>query len=181
MLTLLLCLVFSASAGPVAFVGGTIHPVSSPPIESGILVIDDGEIIAVGDSSTDVPDGATIHDVTGSVVIPGLVDTHSHIANTGDLHEGGMTPQVSAIDGLDITLPSVKRAQAGGITTANVMPGSGTLMGGQTAYIKLRDGTRVDQLLTCGDRRTEICGGMKRLKKLSRRNSRLLQKKCHKL
>ncbi len=46
-------------------------------------------------------------------------------------------------------------ATAGGITTANIMPGSGNVMGGQTAYVKLR-GTTIEQMLIPG-----TIGGMK--------------------
>jgi imidazolonepropionase-like amidohydrolase len=162
MLTVFLALLANALAGPVALVGAKIFTVSGEVIESGAILIDEGVIRAIGPvDSVVIPDGADVRDLSGKVIIPGLVDTHSHIANTGDLHEGGMTPEVSAVDGLDISLPNVKRAQAGGITTANVMPGSGTLIGGQTAYLKLRDGVTVDELLYCSDRRTEVCGGMK--------------------
>ena len=41
------------------------------------------------------------------------------------------------------------------------MPGSGHLMSGQTAYLKLRDATRIENMLICSDPITEICGGMK--------------------
>ncbi len=46
-------------------------------------------------------------------------------------------------------------ATSGGITTANIMPGSGNVMGGQTAYVKLR-GTTMEQMLIPG-----TLGGMK--------------------
>jgi len=42
-----------------------------------------------------------------------------------------------------------------------VMPGSGHLMSGQTAYLKLRDGTDIYDLLLCRDVLRDICGGMK--------------------
>jgi imidazolonepropionase-like amidohydrolase len=48
-------------------------------------------------------------------------------------------------------------AQAGGITTANIMPGSGNVMGGQTAYVKMR-GRTIDEMLI---HREGVQGGMK--------------------
>ncbi|HUF17520.1 MAG TPA: amidohydrolase family protein, partial [Thermoanaerobaculia bacterium] len=36
---------------------------------------------------------------------------------------------------------------AGGITTVNIMPGSGHLLSGQTIYLKLRDGDTIDELI----------------------------------
>ena len=46
-------------------------------------------------------------------------------------------------------------SQAGGITTVNVMPGSGHLLSGQTSYLKLRNASSIEQLAI----RTES-GGM---------------------
>ena len=53
-------LVSAALAAPVAFVGGTVYPVSGPPVRA-TLVIDEGTIVAVGQASAD----ATVIDVTG--------------------------------------------------------------------------------------------------------------------
>ncbi len=102
--------------------------------------------------------------------MPGLVDLHSHIGG-GRLHEhlAQAQPGVSAVDAIDPTHPSIQRAQAGGITTANIMPGSGKLMGGQTAYADLVDTAIVDEMLHCmgdtvegrPDRWGRICGGVK--------------------
>jgi imidazolonepropionase-like amidohydrolase len=44
----------------------------------------------------------------------------------------------------------IRKAQAGGITTVNVMPGSGHLLSGQTLYLKLREGKSVEDLLITG-------------------------------
>ena len=116
-----------------------------------------------------MPEGAVLIDVTGKVIIPGLVDTHSHIGG-GRLHDhlSVTQPGLSAADAIDPSHISIQRAQAGGITTANVMPGSGKLMGGQTVYLDLIDARTVDDMLRCTDTEAEtvarwggICGGMK--------------------
>jgi imidazolonepropionase-like amidohydrolase len=51
------------------------------------------------------------------------------------------------LDTIEVRDSRIQKAQAGGITTANVMPGSGHLLSGQTLYIKLRDGRVTDDLL----------------------------------
>ena len=170
-----LCAAAFAQAPVRAFVGARVHPVSSEPIDDGVVVVEGGSIVAVGPrGAVSVPDGAEVVDVSGKTIIPGLVDTHSHIGG-GRLHEnlGAVQPAISAVDAIDPSHISLQRAQAGGITTANVMPGSGKLMGGQTAYIKLRESSVVDELLLCREpaaplladedtpERWQICGGMK--------------------
>jgi len=151
---MLLALLATALAGrqdsgaPVALVGARILPVSGPPIESGILVVHQGVIAHVGPlDSTPVPAGAEVHDVSGRVIVPGLVDTHSHIGSVegGDRSEP-IQPSVRVLDSIDVLDPSIERARAGGITTVNIMPGSGHLLSGQTVYLKLRPGNTIEEL-----------------------------------
>jgi len=57
----------SAQAETTAFTGATLLPISEAPIENGVLVIEDGEIVAVGPAdSTRIPRGATTIDVAGA-------------------------------------------------------------------------------------------------------------------
>ena len=143
------------------FRGATVYPISAPPIENGVLVVHNGKITAVG-KDVRVPRGAVEHNARGKVIMPGLVDTHSHVGRV----EGGdasapLHPGVRTIDAVDVRHHSLDRARAGGITTVNVMSGSGHLMSGQTAYLKLREGRIIDDLLLCEDPIHDVCGGMK--------------------
>jgi imidazolonepropionase-like amidohydrolase len=151
-----------AQEQPHAFRGATILPISGAPIQNGVLVVQGGKITAVGGPETAIPAGAVVHDAAGKTIMPGLVDTHSHIGNgDGGDRSGPMHPSVRILDAIDARDEGIQKAQAGGITTVNVMPGSGHLMSGQTAYLKLRDGTDIYDLLFCRDVQREICGGMK--------------------
>jgi imidazolonepropionase-like amidohydrolase len=92
--------------------------------------------------------------------MPGLVDTHSHIGGVqGADASAPIQPEVRAIDAINVADSAIQKAQAGGITTVNVMPGSGHLMSGQTAYLKLRDAKAIDALLLTSER--GVTGGMK--------------------
>ncbi|QXD16421.1 amidohydrolase family protein [Rhodocaloribacter litoris] len=152
-----------AQEQPVVFRGATLYPISGPPIEQGVLVVRQGRIVAVGpEGAVDVPAGAVVHDVTGKVIMPGLVDTHSHIGRVeGGDRSAPLHPAVRTLDAIDVRHSSVHRARAGGITTVNVMSGSGHLLSGQTAYLKLRKGDTVEDLLYCRDPLREVCGGLK--------------------
>jgi imidazolonepropionase-like amidohydrolase len=151
-----------AQSVPVAFVGARVLPIAGPPIENGVLLVQDGRILAVGPASAvPVPLDAAVHDVTGRLLMPGLVDTHSHIGGGWGADDSApIQPDVRMLDAVDCRDEGLQRAQAGGITTANVMSGSGHLMGGQTIYLKLKDGNTVEALAY----RTAdggIAGGMK--------------------
>ena len=69
----------AAQDDPIAFVGSTVVPIVGDPIENGVVVVEDGKITAVGDSGTRIPRGAERIDVSGKFVLPGYVDTHSHV------------------------------------------------------------------------------------------------------
>jgi imidazolonepropionase-like amidohydrolase len=151
-----------AQEQPHAFRGATLIPIAGQPIANGVLVVQGGRITAVGGPETAIPAGAVVHDVSGKTIMPGLVDTHSHIGGgDGGDRSNPMHPSVRILDAIDARDEGIQKAQAGGITTVNVMPGSGLLMSGQTAYLKLRDGNDIYDLLLCGDVLREICGGMK--------------------
>jgi imidazolonepropionase-like amidohydrolase len=134
---------------PVVYRGARIHTAAGPVIERGVLIVLKGKILDVGtEEQVQVPANAIVRDVSGKVIIPGLVDTHSHIGifnrpatSTGaDGNEmtGPVQPGLRAIDAIDPNDPGIKMALAGGVTTANIMPGSGNAIGGQTLYVKLR-------------------------------------------
>jgi len=68
---LLLLLSLTANGEPTAFVGATIMPVADVPIENGVLVIEDGRIVAVGASGDiRVPRDAAVIDVAVRVIVP---------------------------------------------------------------------------------------------------------------
>ncbi len=152
----------TAQERPQALVGGRIEPIVGDPIPDGVLVVHEGTIVAVGPrGATRIPDDAERHDLSGKVLLPGLVDTHSHVGSVeGGDRSAPIQPDVRALDSINVRDARIQKAQAGGITTVNVMPGSGHLMSGQTVYLKLRDGSIIDDLLI-RDEESRIAGGMK--------------------
>lgn len=153
----------AAQERPVAFINARIIPINATPIEQGIILIQNGKIMAIGDARTvRLSSDVTIIDAKGKVIMPGLVDTHSHIGDgSGADGSAPIQPDVRLLDGLNARSSSIQRAQSGGITTVNVMPGSGHLDSGQTLYIKLRDDApKVDDLLIF-DSEGKYMGGIK--------------------
>ncbi len=173
-LGVLLVLLLGAAASDLAaepelraFVGARLIPIAAgaqpaPEIADGVLLVRGGEIVAVGArGAVEIPAGATEHDLAGKVLMPGLVDTHSHIGGGRAADRSApIQPEVRILDSIDARARGFDRARAGGLTTLNVMPGSGHLMSGQTIYLKLR---RADTVEGLAIRRPDgrIAGGMK--------------------
>ncbi|MBL8990664.1 MAG: amidohydrolase, partial [Phycisphaerae bacterium] len=157
-----------AQTAPVAFVNARIVPVGNAEgagaaeIDRGVLVVHQGRIVAVGPAdATAIPPDALRIDCAGKVIMPGLVDTHNHIGGVGGA-DGSATlqPDVRVSDSINPLDSGFRRAVAGGLTTLNIMPGSGHLLSGQTVYVKLRPAKRIDDMIIRDDRGNPM-GGMK--------------------
>ncbi|MGH6693369.1 MAG: amidohydrolase [Gammaproteobacteria bacterium] len=148
--------VLSGSAGlaaqDVAIRNATILTVTNGTIENGTVVIRGGKIAAVG-RAVAVPAGMQVIDGTGTYVMPGLIDAHSHMAMEGGINEGSesVTPEVVVpVRGDDQT---IYRALAGGVTSALLLHGSANTIGGQGAVVKMRWGSPSDSMFFEGAHR----------------------------
>lgn len=160
----------SAQDNPTAYCNAHIIPIDGPEIERGYLLVHHGEIVRVGEGR---PAGAAgerldLVECDGKVIMPGLVDTHSHIGGIGGADGSGpIQPGVRVRDSINVRSSGFRRALAGGLTTLNIMPGSGHLSSGQTVYVKLRyrqgddDGVRTIDDITCWTDAHEPMGGLK--------------------
>ena len=150
----------------------TGRPGETEPLKGATLVVTGGKITAVAGPKDDIDVKGETADLAGKVVIPGLVDTHSHIGiypkpavpahADGNEMSGPVQPGLRAIDAVWPGDPGIQMALAGGVTTVNIMPGSGNVIGGQTVYVKLR-GTTIEDMRVVGKRAdgTPVVGGLK--------------------
>ncbi len=148
---------------PTAFVGARIIPVDGAPFDNGVLIVQNGKISAVGRmGKVDIPKNAEIIDLKGKIIMPGLVDSHSHIGDvSGADGSNPIQPDIRVLDSVNPRASGIQRAQAGGITTANIMPGSGHIDSGQTLYLKLRDDANAIEDLLILDKDGVYMGGIK--------------------
>jgi len=99
-------------------------------LENHDILIEDGRIKEI--SQNIKVDNAQVIDAKGLVVIPGIVDAHSHVGGFGvdttspDLNEmtNPSTPEVEAIYAIDPSTRDFKRNLESGITTSIITPGS---------------------------------------------------------
>ncbi len=120
-------------------------------LENHDILIEDGRIKEI--SQNIKVDNAQVIDANGLVVIPGIVDAHSHVGGFGvdttspDLNEmtNPSTPEVEAIYAIDPSTRDFKRNLESGITTSIITPGSGNVVCG-TAFALKSYGNSVDEM-----------------------------------
>ena len=120
-------------------------------IPRGSILVEKGKIAAVG-TDLKAPAGVTVIEAAGMVVMPGIIDSHSHIAIQGSGNEWSLSvvPEVRIKDVITGDDPAIFRALAGGTTTARILHGSADTIGGQDAVIKLRYGQAGRDLIVTG-------------------------------
>ncbi len=131
----------------LAIKGGKILTITDGVIEGGTILIDGGKIVKVG-KRIKVPEDAEVIDVTGKVVMPGLIDAHCHIGIIeekigwagGDVNEmtDPATPHMRALDAIKANADEggLEAAVKAGITTVQILPGSANVIGGTGVVVK---------------------------------------------
>jgi imidazolonepropionase-like amidohydrolase len=123
-----------------------IFTATGPLIRNGAILLQEGKIAAVG-ATVNAPANAVVIDGTGKYVTPGIVDDHSHLgANAApnvwsrtDANElvNPVTGYVWVEHSVWPQDPQFPRDLAGGVTTIQVLPGSGNLFGGRSVVLKV--------------------------------------------
>ena len=141
------------------------------------LLISDGKIAAQG-TNLNLDDSVLRIDATGKWVTPGLIDVHSHMgvysAPGTDNHSDGnemtspVTAQVWAEHSVWPGDPQFEKALAGGVTTVQILPGSGNLIGGRGVTLKNIPSTTVQGMkfpgapyslkMACGENPKRVYG-----------------------
>ncbi|KAJ6572062.1 carbohydrate esterase family 9 protein [Mycena capillaripes] len=117
----------------------------------GDILIDKGLIKKVGTVDLRSYANVEVLDAAGNWVSPGIVDLHSHLGvdsspeldGAADYNspKGLVLPWMRSLDGLNTHDDAYRLSISGGVTTANVLPGSSDAIGGQAFVIKLRPTT----------------------------------------
>jgi len=133
-----------------ALVGGTVHPVSSDPIENGVVVVRGGRITAVGaPSRVSVPSDLPVVDLEGKHVYPGMIDPLTNlgiyefgaVGQASDQSElGRYNPHIRAVSAIVPYSAAINVARANGITAALVTQASGIIQG-TAGVVQLRGDT----------------------------------------
>ena len=104
----------SAAQEVTALVGARIWDgTGAEALSDGLMLVRDGRITYVGSrGDVPVPSGATVVNLNGRTIIPGLINTHGHVGGTGPYNRENLTRQL-------------RLYAEYGITTVNSLGGDG--------------------------------------------------------
>ncbi len=140
---------------------GKILTMAGDEIENGFVQIEGKNITKVGEMKgvknyKKLIESEDVIDAKGGIVMPGLIDAHSHIGIMeekkgtigDDCNEGTkpVTPSLRAVDAINPMDAAFHEAIAAGITGVLVGPGSANVIGGQFAFIKTH-GRCIDEMI----------------------------------
>lgn len=137
--------------------GGKIITMNDMVLENGYIKTNGRTISEIGDMNN-LPENNDdiILDVHGCLVMPGIIDAHSHIGIMeekkgtigDDCNEctNPVTPSLRAIDAINPMDAAFHEAIAAGITGVLAGPGSANVIGGQFAFIKTH-GRCIDDMI----------------------------------
>lgn len=135
----LFCLSATVHAGGSLVVrGATLLPMSADlpeRIENGVLVIRDGRVVAVGDSSLELPADLPVVDMPGTVIMPGMIAANTTLAgrHSGDESISGLYHAVDSFD----RFRNYRSLLEAGITAVHLDPGDHRLVSGAGAVVRL--------------------------------------------
>ncbi|MGE0556508.1 MAG: amidohydrolase, partial [Gemmatimonadales bacterium] len=148
---------YQRRANPAVFIrNATIMTATGPELTGASILFRDGKIVAVGANIGTPPSDAQVIDGTGKFVTPGIIDTHSHIGvyaapgtqaeSDGNEATNPVTAEVWAEHSIWPHDPQIPLAVAGGVTVAQILPGSANLIGGRSATIRLVPARTVQEM-----------------------------------
>lgn len=117
-------------------------------VNNGVVVWRGDKIVQVGRlEDLDLPEGLEIVDLGDLWLAPGMVEPHGHVA--GSLRDLNDTvyltnPELRTHEVLEPANPLVRDGLAGGVTSALLIPGSGSNMGGFGMVVKMAGDTVED-------------------------------------
>ena len=126
----MLCTASAASAAPTYIHAGRLIAVPGQPVRgASTIIVDGGRILSVNQGHTAPPAGALLIDLRDKTVLPGLIDSHVHLASDRGGEAGLLSfvreePQMNA---LEAQMNGMKTLRAGFTTVRNLGDEGATL------------------------------------------------------
>jgi len=140
----------------VLIINACIYTMEGRVIKNGWLKTDGSLIAALGEMADLTDIQGDVYDAAGGVLMPGLIDAHTHLGmwedaigfegDDGNEETDPSTPQLSALDAINPLDRCFEEALMAGVTTVVTGPGSANPIGGQLLAMKTA-GRRVDDMV----------------------------------
>lgn len=136
-----------ADRGDILIKNGTILTVTKGVIAKGDVLVIGGIIKQIGENIA-APAGVRVVDAAGRFVLPGIIDSHTHIALAGT-NEGSeaITPEADVGTVINADDTSILTALSGGVTMVHTMHGSANPIGGPNVVLKTKWGRPSEELV----------------------------------
>ncbi len=157
---LLLALVFAARAGaePIALVADRVIDGVADEARTDTVVVVDGErIVAVGDRGS-IPESATVIELPGTTLMPGMINAHEHPLMFADDYQNAHLQASSAYKAL-MGLAALQQQLLAGWTTVRVMGDADVYYANQDIRKAIEAGVFTGPRLTGAGHYISITGG----------------------
>lgn len=138
---------------------GCVYTMAGQTYDNGYVAIENGKIAAVGAMDTlQMAESSfeEVHDCKGCIIMPGMVDGHSHIGmwedglgfegDDGNEDTDPIMPHLRALDAVNPLDRAFSEGLRAGVTTSVTGPGSANVLGGQFVALKMA-GKCVDDMV----------------------------------
>jgi imidazolonepropionase-like amidohydrolase len=129
----------TAFAAPVrkklAVEAGRIITITGKDIKNGVILIEDGMIMAVG-TDVEIPWDAFVIEAKGQVLMPGFVMAHTSSGLDRENENMPEVPFISTFDSIDPISTFFEDSLRDGVVAMLVLPGNNTLLGGTGTIVK---------------------------------------------
>jgi len=149
---LLLMLIFTvavlAPAQNLLLKNGTIYTFDRGILKGCDVLVLNGKIAKIAQNIPN-PKKVTEIELSGKSVIPGIIDSHNHIAISGGLNEvaENITPDVKMEFQVNPDDPRIYFSLTGGVTMNHAMHGSANPVGGENFVFKLKWGKPAEEMM----------------------------------
>lgn len=141
----------------IAIKCGKVNTITNGIIEDAVVLVENGKIKAIG-KGVEIPSDAEVIDASNCLVMPGLIDAHTHISTfsepstkngmiDGNEMSDPITPHIRAMDALNPFDFAISRVRDAGFTTVCTLPGSANVIGGTGIVLKLRGNTAEEMII----------------------------------
>lgn len=153
----------------VAIKAKTIHTITGPSIQDGVILLQNGRIKTIAKASdVEIPWSATVIDASDKIVMPTWVLAHSSGGMRGSNESMQNVPWLTVADAIDPASTYFEGMLRNGVGTVHVLPGNNTLLAGSGLVVRPFGRTVEDMTVAAntGMKMSLLAGGGSRLQKI---------------